>query len=296
MPNYKVSFFFESAQQADLGTDAGLGWTETWYGTFGGSFQAAFNDQDVQKYMQLRLACMPSIYRLAFVRISNEALPRSFKVFAVTNGYGSFPAVHAAQVQCCMLLDLETTSEDLTRSVHRKFLMRGMDRRAINGNVLNLGGPSLPATWRFLDFIAGHNSTLPRNPAVDHAQWLGMRYQTTQGRTKASDIAVTVAVPNTFGFSPDIPDVAEGDRVVISGVPDYPLLNRIWKVVLQLPGQSTRLGISKRPLAHGYNLPLGGNAFAKKVVYGYTKLNQYSFIGLKNKKTGSSFRRLRGKR
>src|SRR5215469_10464410 len=89
--NVKVVFFFEYVKAADRYASAALGWTETFYGFDNslGNLDDWLQSDDAVTYIQLRRACLPPGYRIAWLRISDEANPRSFKLSAIQAGWGT---------------------------------------------------------------------------------------------------------------------------------------------------------------------------------------------------------------
>lgn len=309
MPNYKVTFFFESEQAATLGTGASLGWTETWYRQVNGTLPEVLDDPQLQQYLQLRTAFMPDIYRCSFIRLSEDDKPRRFKIESVPNGNGQlrhvsgFSPNNAAQVQCCVLVDLERMPlaglED-EPAHHRRFLIRGLPQSLIDGNVLNFLSIHFPLLESFLDFIGGHAAGRPVVVGRPRFLW-GIRYH---------DPVTAKLVINTIGVGPDNdrtvrvtfvpgppdPPVPLPRRFEITGVDSPERFNRTWNllttgVVGGLPFYIG--GNARKKLQGGYIGPGPGKGRFVRMLYG--PVDQYAIIGLRNKKTGRPFRPLRGR-
>ena len=79
---FRVTFFFESVQPANIYASAALGWTESFYMSGAGlvSIDAALNHVDVLNYVALRRAFMPPAYRISWVRVADTSNAHLYKV------------------------------------------------------------------------------------------------------------------------------------------------------------------------------------------------------------------------
>src|SRR5215469_3344983 len=148
-----------------------MGWTETWFGfsQTNGTLDTWLKDPNVWQYIALRRPIMPSIYRCVWVRISDEANPKSFKVASVIGGVGTADTIIATtegqsaikalspQVQCALLVDMARLplAPD-TKTHHRKFLLRALPAGLLQGNITNPASAYWPFVKTFLNFLANH--------------------------------------------------------------------------------------------------------------------------------------------
>src|SRR5262245_28424428 len=126
MPLYKVSFFFESLEQAVVGAGASVGWTENWYWDTPSDIDTAINAGALDNYVNRRLICLPNCYRASFVRVSDYQRPRIVKVKGLTGKTGVLLPAQGGQVQCAVLVDFFVPPGLTTgdKSHHRRFLLR----------------------------------------------------------------------------------------------------------------------------------------------------------------------------
>lgn len=314
--NVKVTFFFEGVQQARKYASATLGWTETFYGTSTGfsTLDQWLNATDVNNYIQLRRATLPSTYRIAWVRVSDEGNVRSFKIRAINAGFGNSvevtptpaqigPPTIEGQVQCALLVDLVRLPgsgpppESLTH--HRRFLMRALPVDVINGNVVNNVGPNWRAIKVFLNWLAKHETgeTAPFVLAPLPNSTLGIRYQleSSPGWATLGAVALAPGDPRSIVIANDVGVNAK--QVRIRRCPDNARdLNRTWKVQSRtsVPTASSVLGRAKRDLQNGVYSGTGAAQYLVVTPF-YALFDQYTIIGLRTKKTGRLFRQLRGR-
>jgi hypothetical protein len=311
----KVTYFLESVQSAVKYASAALGFTETWYQSSNaiGTLDDSLMSKDVNTYVELRLPTLPPVYRMSYIRVSDEHNPRNFKILALDNQSG-FAKVEATsggqpiglygQVQCALLIDfvrLGGVAPD--HANHRKFLMRGLPVDVIDGNVVKPAGPNWNSIQVFLNWLAdketGHpakglpkgivpNTTLGlryHNPAV---AWTPVLALSTDANSKyLLDLVPQVTPPDPLHNLYEIRDVPE------------PLkrLNRIWTWKannnVATPPYSI-MGQMKTPL--GTDVFAGpGAARVRLVSWLYALFSQYTIIGLRSKRTGRLFHQLRGR-
>lgn len=302
MPAYKVAYFFESMQQGFIGTGASLGWVETWYWQADLTIEAAMASNEIQRYLVERCPILDPLYRIAFIRISQDDQPRRFKV-AHVNFQGSAsrdPNATAMQVQCAILVDMERlplVDQPKEKVHHRRFLLRGLPPDVINGNVINPHGQNWQNVLRFLNFISNKPARGGRGEGMPARSEFGIRYLAPNVEKKiitllecdAAD-GLTIRV-TASGFVP-----TQGQSVVVSGVRSPLGVNRTWKCLAEpAPGAGgfSILGTARRKLQGTYNGPGSGRVYIPSYLYG--PLDQYAIIGLRSKKTGRVFRQLRGR-
>jgi len=322
----KVTYFFEDVTSAHQYTSAALGWTETFYGVGGGTAKTATLDAwlahtAVNDYVTARLLTMPATYRLAWIRVSDEANPRSFKVKALKAKFGqairqykvpgasTLLDIPIGQVQCALLVDLiklPTTPAD--HSHHRRFLMRGLPSDVINGNVVETLGPNWSNILAFLNWIAfkdtggappGLNPAIPPGTFPNDA--LGLRfqnpanlaYQPSPGVTNTTGDARSVVISTTLNGTVGVTDY------VLRDFPDnVRALNRTWRLLyssaLPAPTGSSILGKTRRDMP-SVNYVSPGTGKFRQVIPAYGLFDQYFIVGLRTKRTGRLFRQLRGR-
>jgi hypothetical protein len=306
---FKVVFFFEGVQSAEIGASSALGWTETWYfgGVTGATLDAVYQSSDVQQYLNFRLACLSRAYTMTWVRISDEAAPRIFKVFDAFNRPGGLSGT-PAQVQCAILIDmtrLPASPSSGEPTHHRNFLLRGLPATVINGNVLNPNVQGWPPILAFLNFMAvyqagsgnpiGRIGTPGTTPTRNAAGNLGLRYADYQQvPVTISSIAV---MPNQrdLQFNPDEPSWGRGFKFRVKGIADEVRLNKIWTVLGHTLAPTMVAGRLRRDIQVNYTYAGPGKATMTPVVYQYGLFSQYIIIGLRSKRTGRIFRQLRGR-
>jgi len=310
MAFYKVTFFFESEQAPPAwGTGSSLGWTETSYLEDPGSLDAAFASPDVQNYITLRRAFLANIYNMTFVRISLEGSPRVFKIFNVVGGVGaatwrSGQPHRLGQVQCAILVDAtKLPINSLDKSHHRRMLLRGLPTDLIDGNVIDSSGNNWPKVLTFLNFLFTKPAGGVHPAGNPQSAKLGIRYY------DPSIQAVTVRKMESFGAAlkqirvePDVPEwilfTANPTRVVVTNVKDEPRLNRTWKFIARdgtAPNIGMVFGQLTRPFYGGYINEDVPDVRMRRAAFLYSVPEEYTIIGLRNKKTGRVFRGLRGR-
>lgn len=305
---YKVVYFFESEQQAMVGAGSALGWTETfyWQPQQATTLEQAIMDPSHDEWMKRRLAFMSEIYRLSFIRVSQDDNPRRFKIRGVTNRRGLVPtsAINglnggpAAQVQCAILADLEKLpAADNDTSHHRRYLLRGLPAEIISGNVINGLSQYYDTLLNFLRYIAGHEAGVAPVPGAPRYPW-GIRYH-DPGITASKIINLQIA-PYDSGIvltteNPPIVGVV-GQHYQISGVPSPLGVNKTWKFAGTFSIAPTTFNAwekSRKQLQGTYTGP--GPGKIRRVGSLYGPPDQFVVIGLRNKRTGRVFRQLRGR-
>jgi hypothetical protein len=326
--NYKVSFFFEGVQPSRRYASSTVGWTETWYYALDGGLDAMLDSPDVGRYILLRKAFMPSLYRIAWVRAADMANPRSSKTLAVDNGFGSYsgppplvegvlgegavvlpgvptptvnPTLKPSQVTCAVLVDfvrMPVGGPGLVEGAHhRRFLIRGLPDDLINGNVLNLGAQSYRRMRAFLDYVGNHQLPDPVSQVIP--KWL-MAYQPAIAAPGYSGIALLTidAGGRTIVLTPSVAlpagAQAPGAKLKVYGLGYMSGINRIWTVLAYTPVAGTySLGTSRKQV---FGTLLPGTGKVRFVQPAFGPANQYLIIGMRTKHTGRPFRLTRGKR
>jgi hypothetical protein len=308
--NYKITYFFEGTEQALIGTDAHVGWTESWYTPDTNmSVDDVLNHNDTNKYIELRRAFMPDCYRISFVRVTDEATPGVAKFDAPDGKKGTVidPGERTA-VQIAILIDiakLATQPQFKEKVHHRRFLLRGISNTLFACNTIDRGSGQFPNLRKFLDFIGNHGTgSAPSSAVTPQSRVHGMKWH------DPSIIKADLSYIAGFGvrdiiIQPTL-QFPVGSKVKLTRVLDpYSLANRTWNVLftpLLSPvgypaGSYTVLGRSRHAFATE-GLTAGdapvGEAQLVKNLYGLP--DQYTIVGLANKKTGTVFRKLRGRR
>lgn len=306
MANFRVTFFFESQQQGQLGVGSSLGWTESWYKVSSLSLKEVIQDTDLTDYITFRTKFMPKIYRISFIRVNDEDHPRRFKIRGIGNtGFGKVTATDTdfGQVQCAVLVDLERMPiADGEAAHHRRMLLRGLPTDVINGNVLKPTGANWSAIRTFLDFVGNEDVQVPRTKDIPRFSW-GIKYLNPTS-TKHNIILATPSVGDANrlhlrcegqgDFVP--PGVGETKRVIVQGIPSPRIFNKTWNfVATTVIGGDTFLVLerSRERMQGEYNGPGTGNVRLASYLYG--QVDQYVIVGLRNRKTGRSFHLLRGR-
>lgn len=304
---WKCTWFFEGLQDAVIGAGSALGWTETWGLNDGANtnIDLVFTNPDVLAYTNLRQQCLSVSYRISFLRVT--AVPsvggpptRIVKVQSLNNvqGAASLLGQGGAQVQCCILADLQKLPVGGADKVHhRKLLLRGLPPDVINGNVINGSGPNWPRFITFLNFVANRPTGGTPNPG--RATMLGLLYQDPAfPKQPCPEITVNAADPTLITFK-DITAYAAGDSVRISGWKGLAgvSFNRAWNFISsQVVGPDTikTFGTSRFPMDVAVS-PFPNSAKMQRVKLLGGPFDQYAIIGLRNKRTGGVFHRLRGR-
>jgi hypothetical protein len=302
MANFKVTIFYEGVQQAGIGASGVVGWTETWYlGGVAVTLDQSFSHFDLTNYLQLRRACLLPLYRIAWVRISDEFAPRSFKIWAPNQfiGQAALPSGMArGQVQCALLVDfarLPQTGVPGEPTHHKKFLLRALPADVIDGNIINTSGVNWPNFQTFLNWIGNHPTATP--PQINNVVTnMGLRFH-DPNFPSIPGVNVLLGTPtvNQLAIQPDQAALAIGSRVSVRGVAaPYQKANRIWTVLAHanVGGVlSTICGTTRKPVVTSLAVP----ATIQPVKYLYGVASQYTIIGLRSKRTGRIFRQLRGR-
>jgi len=304
---WKCTWFFEGLQQATIGAGSAVGWTETWGLNDGANtnIDNCFTNVDVLAYTSARQQCLSVDYRISFLRITaigpaGGTPTRVVKVQSLPNvaGAASHFGVGGAQVQCCILADLQKLPTAPTDKVHhRKLLIRGLPPDVINGNVINGSAPNWPRFVTFLNFVANKPTGGANNPG--RATNLGLIYQDPAfGKTPCPALTVGAGTPRLISFK-DITAYLPGDQVRISGWKglDGVMFNRAWTFIQsEVVGPDTIKTFGKSR----FDMEPGTSAFPNPAQIQRIKLlsgpfDQYAIIGLRNKRTGGVFHRLRGR-
>lgn len=302
--NYRVTFFFESQQGAQIGTGADLGWTESWYkGNVDKTLEQEILNPEFKTYISKRTAFMPNLYRCSFIRLSDDDNPRRFKITGVDPSIGlgkiNVDAIKAAQVQCAVLVDLQRMPRaDNETSHHRRFLIRALPSSMINGNVLAAGDPGVTVLRKFADFVGNQDPNIGK--LDDGPQFTyGIRFHDPTAIPQKIKEAHPRVEDNRqlLVQCPVMGDFPEKTRVLVKGVPSP---NREWNRFWVSAG-TTDIGAetwvvldrARDELGGSYHGP--GKATIEVVSWAYGTVDQYVLIGLRNKKTGRSFHLLRGR-
>lgn len=308
MGQYKMTWFFEGLQNATLGAGAAVGWTETWgLNQASNNIDDAFTNADVTNYTNLRANCLSNQYRISFLRAVEIPQPgtiavRRVKIASLANVQGglSNPTAPGAQVQCSILLDLQKLPSGPGDKVHhRKFLLRGLSTDVINGNVINPAAASWTAYKTFFDFI-GNKPTGGVHGGGFLATMLGVTYQDQVNFPKIACPAITVdgANPRVISINPGLTAFVQGDVIRITGWSglDGVSFNRAWTFISQQAGPPIAAFFGRSR----FDMEPGTSAFPNPAFYQRVRLitgpfDQYAIIGLRNKRTGGVFHRLRGR-
>jgi hypothetical protein len=304
---WKCTWFFEGLQDATLGAGSAVGWTETWGLNDGPNVNIdnCFTNVDVLAYTAARQQCLSVAYRISFLRIT--AIPqagnvpvRLVKVQSLPNvqGAASLFGHGGAQVQCCVLADLMKLPVGFGDKVHhRKFLIRGLPPDVINGNVLNTAAPNWPRFVTFLNFVANKPTGGAANPG--RATNLGIVYgDPAFPKRPMPALTVGVTTPRQISFA-DITAYMPGDQIRITGWSGLNGVqyNRAWNWISSAvvgPDNIATFGKSRFDMEPGTSaFPNPGQVQRIRFLAG--PLDQYAIIGLRNKRTGGVFHRLRGR-
>lgn len=302
---WQVSFFFESQQQATVGTGSSLGWQEVWYKTYLDTvgIETVIQSADFTDYLKLRTAFMPNIYRCAFIRVSDVSNPRHFKIRAITGnlGTGDVNEENSGQVQCAVLVNMDaivgpgTPGETIH---HRKFLVRALAKDLVNGNVIQNESDDYTFLKRFLNFVAHRPAGQPVNPAQLRFTW-GIRWNTQ------SNVSTTIlrmkedpgSLKRSWLVDPPT-NLPRGTKMVIKGIPrPNEDGNRTWTIQGHKTVDTVVYDVvtgNRRPIDVDYTGP--GPGRYTLIDWNSKMFDQYTIIGLRTKKTGRSFRQLRGRR
>lgn len=303
MANWKVTFFFESLQQATFGVGSSLGWTETWFLPYNRPIDDVFAHPDVTKYVELRRACLASIYRLSFVRVTDDNHPRYTKLQALPAAFGNIKASDSkpAQVQCAVLVDFarlplgDVANEPVH---HRRFLMRGLPADIIDGNVLKTSVPEWSSIKAFLDYFGRHETGTPIPAPADVRSAMGIRYlNPAQTAKQISQANVNQLNNQLLDITAPGIIVTAGQKVRVTGVTPATQFNRIWTATADSAGTPATVivGKTRKPMPPTLTYTGPGKGMALAVLYSYGLIDQYTVIGLRNKRTGRLFRQLRGR-
>lgn len=321
--NVRVTFFFEYLSSAIQYASAALGWTETFYGKDPGggptaSLDGWLNHPDLANYVNMRRTLLYKDYRIAWVRVTDETNPRSFKVAALENKKGLIEASRkegetvventVGQVNCALLVDLvRLPVAGGEASHHRRFLIRAIPADVIGGNVVNTEGFSWANVKNFLNWLANHETgALPRaqnaRPPAPATSWnatLGLKFQAAANLpyTAAPGVTVSPGDKRVITVAENLPGTVRVTEYTFRDFPDKSrAFNRTWRLLFHQVGPPavSVLGATRRDMsADDYVVP--GPGRYRMVVPDYGLFNQYTIIGLRNKKTGRLFRQLRGR-
>jgi hypothetical protein len=309
MANFRVTFFFESVQTSRVGTDSALGWTETWYASSEtDTIESIIRHIQVLKYMDKRRALLDSIYRIAFVRVSDESFPGRVKIRTIQGGEGLIEdAAHKGQVQCALLVDFMRLPAVANERVHhRRFLLRALPAAIIQGNVPNDQAEVWKAVITFLDYLGrGASGDDNENKALPFWQ---IRYQDPgEPRLSITSITVDGIRPQRLLIQPDQPAwvassaTNQGAKIKVTDVvePGLERANRQWVLLARIAGIGpTKMvfGTARREFNPAVSAVSDlGVGFMRRQVNLYGPAHQYAIIGLRSKKTGRVFRQLRGR-
>jgi hypothetical protein len=305
---FKMTWFFEGLQDATFGSGAAIGWTETWaLNQASENIDDAFVNADVLQYTNLRQQCLAQQYRISFLRATNisqppTVTPRRVKIQSLphTQGAASNFTCPAAQVQCCVLADLQklpSAPADLVH--HRKFLIRGLPSDVINGNVINTGAANWPKFVTFFNFVAGRPTGVgAKTPGA--ATMLGVSYQDQVNFPKKNCPALTVDPlnPRMISLNPGTEAYVPGESVRISGFKglDGVAFNRAWQYVTTDVGPPVKAWFGKSRFdMDGGTTPFPNAASIQRVRLLVGPFDQYAIVGLRSKRTGKVFHQLRGR-
>jgi hypothetical protein len=312
---FKCTFFFEGLQ-ANPGRTASavMAWTETWYRTDLNDIDqmlASCLNTAVNSYLGKRSAMLHALYAIKWVRVSDTGNPRLTKLGAVNPAQGGqlgAPAeadggrlalvqgiaTTAAQLNCAVEVDfskLPGPGGDITH--HRRFAIRGLPRSIINGNILNENGEGMNALVGFSNYIGRGAS--PNFPAVGFPCPYKIQYQ-VHPLTNVPITGLTIAVgnPRQIVLTAALGPLALNDRVEIRNATGIRGTNRIWTVAQAAAGPPYTLAKSRFNLAGAWDANSG---LAHKITYAYGAADEYTIIGLRNRKFGGGvFGRTRGRR
>lgn len=308
--NYKVTYFIEAHQNPIRGWGGGAsyGFTETWY-MVADSIEDALRQASTlgrtssYGYVTRRAACLPRMYFISWVRVSDTANPRLTKTAnvgiqgtAAEPDTGPVGASFAAQVTCALLVDFVklpgTNPLDFTH--HRRWLMRGLASDITNGNVINPDARSFNAIRDFLRFLARGQLNEVNFDNTPRRLFYLMRY-TDPAALRSPITALTVAASLRQITVTSLLPLALGDRVIITGVVAPQRVNRVWTAKENSTvNNTTRLGTSPRDIAAADLV--GDRPRIRKANYLYGPPDQYVLIGLRTRITGRPFHLTRGRR
>lgn len=309
----QITLFFETVQQADKYADAAIGWTETFYGvdTSITSLDGWINAPILNAMIQLRRMAMSSIYRIVWMRISDTNNRGNFKVKALTQCDGRATDVPSSgvgnlysQANCALLVDLVKLPIDpaTDHAHHRKYLMRGLPADIINGNVVRTVSPqnNWQAVKNWLNWLAkretgeaitGPPAGFPANTAV------GIRFQNPANAAYSALASTGVAADKrTLSVGSALAGTVGKTKYTIIGVPQVSRqMNRTWTLRFSsLVDAAAILGTTTKDMTPTtYTAP--GTGKIRVVDPVYFLFDQYTIIGLRNKKVGRIFRQLRGR-
>ncbi len=302
---FKCTWFFEGVQPNDAGTtaSAALGWTETFYGLFDSIEQCLIEMRKTDKvagnaYLGFRLDCLATLYRCVWCRASQVDNPHNTKTVGLATvakgkaGSAADPGSTAAQINCALLVDLVAPSQAPGEpNHHRRFLVRGMTAAMIHGNIAAESSGNFQSMTRFLDVVARGRSPIGvggTQPPV--SQW-HLRFE-KYNTPKLPITALTIEDARNIQVTAGLGAVTMGERFNITRGRGIQGINRQWTALESANAGVYLLGKARKDLAGTYT----GNGVIQKVDYDYRPANQYTIIGLRNKKTGIPFHLTRGRR
>lgn len=314
MATYKTSFFFEGFQ-ANPGRTASsvVSWTETWYQTAGTVDQAlAFGlSQAPGDFAKKRAGILHALYALKWCRVSNVANPRETKVAAFNPAVGGELGIPpesgggrlilttgamstAAQINCAVEVDfvvMPIEPTDITH--HRRFLLRGLPKSLINGNILNEAGEGWNGLVAFCNFMGRGPAPILNNAALP-GRWQMQLIQQPIAKMPITALTINPANSRQIRVTAALGAVPQNKRVTIQGATGIRGLNRIWTCVATTAAPPYALAKSSFNLAGVWD---DGTGVVFVNNYQYVAPAQYTLIGLRMKKVGSSpFGRTRGRR
>src|SRR5579872_6421921 len=250
MPIFAVTYFFESCQKPTTPsvassilpnpTNASLvgntcesaGWTETWYRDFPDIETALARvsnpSLDPDSYLEFRLALLPDIYYVPWVRVSTVPPPgyRTLAKVAAVNRGGELAGA-AAQTSCVLMINFTAVVTvppfagppavpGFQHAHYRHFPLRGLPLSATTGN-LYTPTPAFDENVReFCNFLT--RPAVPSPPGL--TPWL-IRYETGQ---RQDIVGLTVNPDNARKLNltqPAVPYVV-GNRIIMGTSPTRP--------------------------------------------------------------------------
>jgi hypothetical protein len=295
MADYKITFFFEGEQPSlGAGTGAAVGWTETWYLESEQDISTVSDATDILIYIQMRLRFLPNLYRVTFVRTSQEGNVRNVKVRSplTSNGYVTTPA---AQVTCAILVDFTAPPFGLgDHAHHRRMLIRGLPVSLLSGNVINRADVTFQRLVDFLQYIS--LGAIPRD-VFPNPRPKARRIKFIPATTEEVPISNLTVSPNNVHQITVTAAILPGPnfgRVKIRGVHLPYNVNRVWtqlNTVIGTPNTSI-LGRSRKVLSGNWS----NDGFIQLADYAYGLPDQYLIIGPRVRNTGRPSHLTRGRR
>lgn len=315
MPFQRVTFFFEGMQvNTNRTASSVVSWTETWYlnkGTPDQALQFALA-RDENSWMHRRASFLHALYAIKWIRASDVDNPRLTKVAGVNPAFpgkcgtpnedngGRLGLViggqtTAAQTNCAVEVDmvrLPGADGDITH--HRRSMFRGLPNTMINGNILREEGDGFTRMVNFLRWIA-RGETGSTQPRLAISDWM-IRYEAQPiVRVPITALAINALNPRMVDLTASLGNQTKNKKIILQNTQGIQGANRIWTLSANAndPGPY-KLGKARNNLAGTW---VAGSGSCHVVTYTYGPLDQFTIIGLRNKKFGSSpFGRTRGRR